>query len=248
MKGSFLFAGEASGRRHRVLAKPEIGSATSKRRSGVPCLVIDKVMHVVSRQGAAFAALAAADAVLAVAGRNRERWLTKPLLMPVLVPGRSRAAQRALALSWVGDVALLGSGDAAFQAGLVSFLASHLAWIDALRKQPVRGRLGKHPALAIPPLAAGVAMNVLLWPRTGRDRVPVLLYSVALLAMSLAALDTDSPAAATGGLLFLASDALLALRKFGVVDLRSADGVVMATYAAAQALLAASTSSRGKTP
>jgi len=42
-------------------------------------------------------------------------------------------------------------------------------------------------------------------------------------------------------LLFLASDALLALRKFGVVDRRSADGLVMATYAAAQALLASST-------
>jgi uncharacterized membrane protein YhhN len=69
----------------------------------------------------------------------------------------------------------------------------------------------------------------------------VLLYTIALVAMTLTALDTDSPAAGAGGLLFLASDALLALRKFGVVDSRSVDGVVMATYAAAQALLARST-------
>ena len=189
-------------------------------------------------QSAIFAVLAATDAALATAGRDRERWLTKPLLMPVLMPGRTRAAQRALALSWAGDVALLGSGDAAFQAGLVSFLASHLAWISALRKQPGGGRLTAHPALALPPLGAAVAVNVCLWPRTGRDRIPVLLYSLALLAMSLTALDQDSPAVATGGLLFLASDALLALRKFGVVDHRAADGLVMATYAAAQALLA----------
>ncbi len=203
---------------------------------------------MITRRGAAFAALAAADALLAVAGRNSERWLTKPLLMPVLMPGRGRAAQRALALSWAGDVALLGSGDAAFQAGLVSFLASHLAWIDALRKHPGRGRIRTYPALAIPPVAAAAAVNVQLWPRTGRDRFPVLVYSVVLLAMSLTALDTDSPAAATGGLLFLASDALLALRRFGVVDHRSADGAVMAAYAAAQALLAASTSSQPSWP
>jgi uncharacterized membrane protein YhhN len=195
-----------------------------------------------TRRDAAFAALAATDALLAAVGRNSERWLTKPLLMPVLMTGRSRAVKRALALSWAGDVALMGSGDAAFRAGLVSFLASHLAWIDAMRRQSGRGRLSVHPALAIPPLAAAIAVNALLWPRTGRDRVPVLLYSVALLAMSLTALDQDSPAAAAGGLLFLASDALLALRKFGIVEPRSADGVVMATYAAAQALLAGSTS------
>ena len=198
-----------------------------------------------TRQGAIFAALAAADALLAAAGRDGERWLTKPLLMPVLMPGRTRETQRALALSWAGDVALLGSGDAAFQAGLVSFLASHLAWISALRKQPGGGRLAAHPALALAPAVAAVAVNVRLWPRTGRDRIPVLLYSVALLAMSLTALDKNSPTVATGGLLFLASDALLALRKFGVVEHRSADGLVMATYAAAQALLASSGISQG---
>ena len=196
---------------------------------------------MITPRGAAFTALAAADAFLAVAARDGERWLTKPLLMPVLMPGRTKAAQRALALSWAGDVALLGSGDAAFQAGLVSFLASHLAWISALRNQPGGGRLRAHPVLAIPPLAAAGVVSARLWPRTGRDRIPVVLYTIALLAMTLTAMDQDSPAAASGGLLFLASDALLALRKFGVVDRRSVDGLVMATYAAAQALLASST-------
>ena len=47
---------------------------------------------------AAFAGLAAADTLLAAAGRDRARWLTKPLLMPVLMAGRDRPAQRALAL------------------------------------------------------------------------------------------------------------------------------------------------------
>jgi len=39
-------------------------------------------------------ALAAADTVLAATGQHRQRWLTKPLLMPVLMVGRDRPAQR----------------------------------------------------------------------------------------------------------------------------------------------------------
>jgi uncharacterized membrane protein YhhN len=178
--------------------------------------------------------------VLAVAGRDGERRLTKPLLMPLLMPGRSRATQRALALSWAGDIALLGSGDAAFGAGLASFLASHLAWIAALREQP-GGRLRARPALAIPPVAAAAALNAWLWPRTGAFRIPVVLYSVVLEVMALTALDRESPAAGAGGMLFLASDSLLALRAFGGMELPAGDGLVMATYAAAQALLAEST-------
>ncbi len=194
-----------------------------------------------SRRNVIFAALATADAVLAAAGRDRQRWITKPLLVPVLMPGRGRATQRALALGWAGDIALLGSGDAAFQAGLVSFLASHLAWISALRRQPGGGRLRANPGLAVPPLAAAVTVNAYLWSRTGAHRVPVLLYSAALAAMTLTALDQRSPAAGAGGLLFLASDSLLALSKFGGIELPVGDALVMATYAAAQALLAAST-------
>ena len=45
-----------------------------------------------------YAALATADTLLAATGRDRRRWLTKPLLMPVLMAGRDRPAQRALAL------------------------------------------------------------------------------------------------------------------------------------------------------
>jgi uncharacterized membrane protein YhhN len=56
--------------------------------------------------------------------------------------------------------------------------------------------------------------------------------------MSLAALDSGSPRSAAGGTLFLVSDTLLALEKFGGIQLPAHEGVVMATYTAAQALLA----------
>jgi len=185
-----------------------------------------------------FAALAAADALLAATGHGRRRWLTKPLLMPALMAGRDRPAQRALALGGAGDVALLGSSDAAFTAGLVSFLAGHLAWIAALRQRPGGGYLRARPVLAAPHLAAFGAMNAYLWKRTGKDRIPVVAYSTVLLAMSLTALDSGSPRTAAGGALFLASDTMLALEKFGDLRLPAHEGLVMATYTTAQALLA----------
>ncbi len=187
---------------------------------------------------AGFVALAAADMLLAAAGHDRQRWLTKPLLMPVLMVGRDRPTQRALAFGGVGDVALLGSSEAAFTAGLVSFLAGHVAWIIALRQRPGGGRLRARPALAAPHVAAFGALNAYLWQRTGKDRIPVIVYSAALLAMSLVALDSGSPKTAAGGALFLASDALLALEKFGGVHLPASEGLVMAAYTSAQALLA----------
>jgi uncharacterized membrane protein YhhN len=193
---------------------------------------------VARRASLVYAALAAADTLLAARGQDRRRWLTKPLLMPVLMAGRDRPAQRALALGGAGDVALLGRGETAFTAGLVSFLAGHVAWIIALRQRAGGGHLRARPALAAPHLAAFGAVNAYLWKRTGKDRIPVLVYSAALLAMSLAALDSGSPRTAAGGALFLASDSLLALEKFGGLRLPAHEGLVMATYTTAQALLA----------
>jgi uncharacterized membrane protein YhhN len=194
--------------------------------------------RVARRATVVFAALAAADTLLAATGHDRPRWLTKPLLMPVLMAGRGRPVQRALALGGAGDVALLGSGEAAFTAGLVSFLAGHVAWIIALRQRPGGGYLRARPALAVPHLATFGAMNTYLWKRTGKDRIPVFVYSAVLLAMSLVALDSGSPRTAAGGALFLASDTLLALEKFGDLRLPAHEGLVMAIYASAQALLA----------
>ena len=139
----------------------------------------------------------------------------------------------------MGDAALLGTSEAAFTAGLVSFLAGDFAWIIALRQRPGGGRLRVRPALAVPHVAASGALNAYLWQRMGKDRILVLVYSAALLGMSLVALDSGSPKAAAGGALFLVSDALLALEKFGGMHLPSAsEGLVMAAYTSAQALLA----------
>jgi uncharacterized membrane protein YhhN len=66
----------------------------------------------------------------------------------------------------------------------------------------------------------------------------VLVYGTALAAMAVAALDTDTPAVAAGGAAFMVSDSILALRTFGGASVPGADALVMATYTAAQALIA----------
>jgi uncharacterized membrane protein YhhN len=186
---------------------------------------------VTHRATAVFVALAVVDTLLAATGCDRLRWLTKPALMPVLMRGRDRSVQRALALGGAGDVALLGGTEVTFRAGLACFLAGHVAWIMALRERPGGGLLRAKPALAAPHLAAFGVMNAYLWKRTGKDRIPVIVYSTALLAMALAALDSGSPRTAAGGALFLASDALIALEKFGGLHLPAHEGVVSWTAA-----------------
>jgi uncharacterized membrane protein YhhN len=193
----------------------------------------------VRRSTAAYAVLAAVDTGLAAGGRRRERRLTKPLLMPVLALAADAPTRRALGLSGAGDVALLGGSDGAFTGGLAAFLASHVAWVAALRGRGGGGVLRRRPLLGAPHVAAWAVLNAVLWPRTGRDRVPVVVYSTALLAMALTALDTGDRRAAAGGALFLLSDGLLALERFAGVALPAHEGLVMASYTSAQALLAA---------
>lgn len=184
-----------------------------------------------------YAVVAAADVLLAATGRHRERFVTKPLLMPLLSRGKDDRVRRALGLGAVGDLALLGSGPVAFSAGLGAFLAGHVAWVAALRPHAA-GVLARRPVAALPYVLVWAGLNGCLWSRTGKDRLPVLGYSAALLTTALAALDTGKPDVATGGALFLVSDALLALERFGDVHLPAHEGLVMASYTSAQALLA----------
>lgn len=196
--------------------------------------MITRVQRVPRRP---YVALATVDALLALAGRHRARRVTKPLLMPTLLVGKHRPTQQALALGGLGDIALLGESNTAFTLGLGSFLAGHVAWVRALRPHS-KGALKQRPELVVPYVVAWGVLNTFLWRRTGKDRFPVVAYSTALLATALAAADTGDGAVAAGGALFLASDALLALEKFGGLHLPGHEGIVMATYTSGQALLA----------
>jgi uncharacterized membrane protein YhhN len=206
---------------------------------------------------AGYVALAAADAALA--GRpgvsaRRLRFLTKPALMPLLAAASRRKAPAGItaaqALSWGGDVALLGHSERAFLAGLGSFFGAHVAYVAVLAPRGQR--------VTAPP-STGVKAALALWLTTTpvmslaarrKDRqlaIPVAAYSRVLAAMFAAAARLDPSlsrdgrrAVQTGAALFLLSDTILGLQEFVLGrKVPALETAVMATYTAGQGLIAA---------
>lgn len=160
---------------------------------------------------------------------------------------RRRALLAGLALSWVGDVALLWPREG-FLPGLVAFLLAHLAYLWAF----TRGvRLAAWAPAFVGYAVLAAAVLAALWPGVpGPLRAPVVAYVLCLAAMAAQTAcwwrarrgTVDGPlalGAALGGLLFLTSDALLATNRFHTPLPLSALWI-LATYWAAQWLIASS--------
>jgi uncharacterized membrane protein YhhN len=147
-----------------------------------------------------------------------------------------------LTLSLLGDIFLMLPGDR-FRAGLASFLVAHLAYAVAFTSAVP---IGAAPALLAPLLAAAGLLIGNLWSGLGRLRPAVLSYTVVILLMVWTAWargwefrTAGTGIAAVGATLFMTSDALLALNRFGR-PFANAQTWVMSTYVAAQSLIAVS--------
>jgi uncharacterized membrane protein YhhN len=184
---------------------------------------------------------------------SRQIYLFKPLTTVIIaifaaLPSGSASTRYQLAimtgmlLSLAGDVFLMLPGDR-FVAGLISFLAAHVAYIIAFTSEVA---LGARPLLLVPYAVAASGVVVFLWPRLGRLRAPVIVYVsvIVLMAWQAAAraslLGTRAAMlAAIGAAFFVASDSVLAIRKFRAA-VPHAQAIVMITYVLAQWLIAAS--------
>lgn len=124
-----------------------------------------------------------------------------------------------------------------FLAGLGAFLIAQLAsaavfWSD--RAASVLAR----PVLVLPELGAFMALLAVLWAHLGTLRLPVTLYAVVIVAMAVLATGVNREVA-LGAALFVVSDALIARNSLAGLLRVSAPGFwVMATYLAAQGLIA----------
>ncbi|MFE5535625.1 lysoplasmalogenase [Streptomyces sp. NPDC056492] len=194
---------------------------------------------------AAFAVATAVDLGSLLAGWHLGHVLAKPLLMPLLVAYViTRKAPRlliaALLFGWGGDLALLFDADPAFLIGMGSFAAGHVCYLVLF------GRGRTHPALGGAYALALVGTVALLWPDLPPDlRIPVAGYSLLLTAMAYRS-SALGLRAGLGGALFLLSDTLIAT---GVADWPQPprpDFWIMATYVAAQYLLATGALARGQ--
>lgn len=141
------------------------------------------------------------------------QWVVKPLLMPALIaylmvvarPPDTWLIVVALGCATAGDVALLFPGLAAFLVGMGCFLGTQLGYLVAFLR---RGRPRWTAAAGYGSLWVGV--NLALGPRLGPVRLPVLGYSLALVAMATAATGVSRRTAA-GAALFVLSDLLIGM-------------------------------------
>ena len=201
-----------------------------------------------------YAAVSAAHVLALIASADSFVYPTKLLLMPALALaalvalGKAANARAgallllAIALSWLGDGAGLFFPFLADElpAMLACFGVAHVLYIVLF----VRLARGARPRARLPRwtlvyVVWWVAMIAVLWPHLGALAIGVALYGLVL-GGTAAAASLGSRATALGGLLFLASDTLLALRLFlpGAADVIG-DVAVMATYGLGQFLLAA---------
>ncbi|MER6389418.1 lysoplasmalogenase [Streptomyces sp. NPDC001523] len=186
---------------------------------------------------AGFAVAAAVDLGSLLADWHLGHVIAKPLLMPLLVAhvialGAPRLLVAALLFGWGGDLALLFDADAAFLIGMGSFALGHVCYLVLFGRRATNPLLGGAYALAL------VATVALLWSDLPAElRVPVAGYSLLLTAMAYRS-SALGVRAGIGGALFLLSDTLIATGVAEWPQLPRPDFWIMATYLAAQYLLA----------
>jgi uncharacterized membrane protein YhhN len=182
--------------------------------------------------------------------------VTKVLLMPLLLAwllaymsGRFTAPTRWLAVgvvfAWFGDLLLMGSGDLFFIGGIAAFLAMQVCYIVAFTRVPGPGLVRAWRIALIPFVAFWLLLNALVSPGVGDLRIPVVIYSVVLVGMSVAALDLvirvpqdKGWRVAIGAAIFVISDAFIALTAFGPLNESAATSTfIMATYIVAQGMI-----------
>jgi sterol desaturase/sphingolipid hydroxylase (fatty acid hydroxylase superfamily)/uncharacterized membrane protein YhhN len=175
--------------------------------------------------------------------------LAKPAAMVLLIAavitrqgesGVKRLVIGALIASLVGDALLLRPS--LFAPGLFAFLIAHAFYIAAFTRGV--GLLPSRAALAV---IAGLACCIVLlvWPGVGVElRAPVAVYVVAIALMAAQASgrasvlkDHAAVAVAVGALLFMVSDATIALVIFSRLDW-PLDQWTLPTYYLAQGLIA----------
>ena len=159
-------------------------------------------------------------------GAVRSTLKTAPLALFCLCAagiGASPYLTLALLFSALGDFALSRSGRKMFLWGLAAFTLSHVFYVLFFLAEsgaPLWAAFITAPILASLLLAFAFSSELWLSPFAGALRWPLRLYTVLITLMMLAALTTwpINNWFAVGGGLFLASDVVLAVQIFRMID------------------------------
>src|SRR5690606_22621485 len=176
--------------------------------------------------------------------------VTKTLLMPALAlvlviglgrldrwPSWGRLAVAGVFFSWLGDLALIGDGDAFFLSGVGLFALAQLAYAFTFRAAGRAERTSGRPWLAAPYVFWWCALVAFF---VGTEGISPIVGAMALYAILLATMawlaNRISAATALGAALFVLSDSLIGLGGAGL-ELPLHGFWVMLTYLVAQWLI-----------
>jgi uncharacterized membrane protein YhhN len=181
--------------------------------------------------------------------------VAKPLLVIFLAayyqqsaPSINKTFLLALVFCWSGDVLLMFEqyNEFFFMAGLGSFLMAHVLLIFSYRQLSFTedGFSGtQRVRLSFPVILAGSGLVVILYPRLGELKIPVIVYALVLTLMAVQSIFRLGRTKASsfwlvffGAVLFMLSDSLLAANKF-YQTIPFAGVWVMTTYIAAVYLI-----------
>jgi uncharacterized membrane protein YhhN len=189
-------------------------------------------------------------------GNETLRYITKPLLMPLLIiyflaetnsftSPLKKWIMLALVFSWAGDLLLMFESIFSnfFIFGLIAFLIAHIFYIlfyeNIIRKEG----LNKNYWWFLPVIIYYIALIYLLSPHLGDMKLPVRIYGIVICYMLIQALQAgrikDLGAATLmigGAVLFITSDSILAINKF-YESFEYAGIAIMLTYGIAQLLV-----------
>ena len=149
----------------------------------------------------------------------------------------------ALIFSFFGDVFLLYSGDTVFKLGLVSFLIAHLLFIAIVIKQIKKASIARVLVAIIPFAIIVVGLLFLLKDSLDELMIPVIIYAITIATFGIVSMlnymnvkSKKTLLMLIGAIVFIASDAILAINKFYHSALIF-QAMVMITYVSAQYLI-----------
>jgi len=189
-------------------------------------------------------------------GNESLRYITKPLLMPLLIAlfifqtqdfpsSLKKWITLALVFSWVGDVLLMfeSANSKFFIFGLVAFLIAHVFYILFYEKVIRKEGLSKNYWWFLPVIIYYIPLIYILSPNLGDMKLPVRIYGIVISYMLIQALQTGriknlgaAKFLIAGAVLFITSDSILAINKF-YEPFEYAGIAIMLTYGIAQLLI-----------
>lgn len=200
-----------------------------------------------------FAFVLLIDLVAVYSNNESLRFITKPLLMPLLaiyllLETKTKNSNLkvwiflALFFSWAGDIFLLfeEEGPNFFLLGLSAFLIAQVFYIVFFHNIRMREYIRGNALLLLFVIVYYSILISVLSPYLGNMKLPVRIYGVVLSFMLMLAMHTmlgkNKRAAIwmmTGAILFVASDSLLAFNKF-FSGFNYSGLIIMLTYGLAQ--------------